>query len=323
MQSLVSALEAGDFSFAAELAELTVNESAETFELYDNWVAQLIDELEIGGMDARRLEKELARITDLPTLRSLPNRNFTNQRRRFELLAAEAAKACREGDAETASRTLENARRVWLTVHDQMHDWIGELIGLYAACHGERAVKGLWDRLMANFYVAYQAYDIANQSWEVSYQVLVDATINACRGHLSGPGRSGDCEIDEYDDRLVLTFSPCGSGGRTYRSDAATGTGPRLAPPFGHRVTTEEHDWAWNKKNVCLYCAHCCLFAERVPMQSFGYPTRVIEPPIWNGKDEGQVCRWTIYKDVKDIPEDVYQRVGLKKPARPGEPATS
>ena len=314
-------LEGGDLKAASELAELTIKESAETFELYNAWVPQLIEEIEKGVLSADALDAELARITTLPTLHDLPDRDFAQHRQRFEAKAKAAAKSCLNGNAVVARRELEEARQIWLKVHDQMHDWIGELIGIYAARNGERAIKELWDRLMADFYTAYQAYDVAKRAWEVSYQVLVDTTINACRGHLSGPERKGDCKIDEYDDRLVLTFSPCGSGGRTYLGDENTGTGPRLAPPYGHKVTTEKHDWAWNKKGVCLYCAHCCLFAERVPMQMYGYPTRMIDPPVWNGDETGQVCSWTIYKRLEDIPEHAYARVGLKKPDVPGEPA--
>ena len=315
------ALEVENFSEASELALQTIRESTETFELYNAWVPQLIEELEKGGLGKNELASELSRIAALPTLRDLPDRDFEKRRNEFEAKANQASKACSESNQESARRAMEEARQIWHKVHDQMHDWIGELIGLYATLHGERSIKSLWDRLMADFYSAYRAYDIANRDWETSYRVLVETTINACRGHLSGPGRRGDFSIVEFDDRLVFTFSPCGSGGRTYLADELTDTGPRLEPPFGHKVTTEKHDWAWNKKGVCLYCAHCCLFAERVPMQMYGYPTRVIDPPVWNGKKDDQVCSWTIYKELSSVPEDVFTRVGLKKPDAPGEPA--
>ena len=54
---------------------------------------------------------------------------------------------------------------------------------------------------------------------------------------------------------------------------------------------------------------------EHMPMDKFGYPLRVVEPPQYPdgfGADR-QRCQWTIYKDPRKVPEEIYARAGRKK----------
>ena len=98
------------------------------------------------------------------------------------------------------------------------------------------------------------------------------------------------------------------SGGRTLRDDPDSGAGPRIGPPWNLGVTTRPHDWSWNKAGICLYCVHCCQLNERMPMRRFGYPTRVVEPPVWPEARDGGKCTWYVYKDPALVPEEVYRR---------------
>ncbi|MDF2823600.1 MAG: hypothetical protein K0R68_1008, partial [Mycobacterium sp.] len=120
-------------------------------------------------------------------------------------------------------------------------------------------------------------------------------------GHLCGPRRDGAFSVTEESDRWVISFAPCGSGGRTFESAFDS-----------RRVTTERHDWAWNTVGVCLYCAHCCQLQQRVPIARLGFPLRVVEPPT----DAEPVCTWSIYKDPRDVPDAAYTSVGFDPPRR-------
>ena len=84
-------------------------------------------------------------------------------------------------------------------------------------------------------------------------------------------------------------------------------------------MTTEQHDWAWNAAGVCAYCVHCCLLNEVVPIERLGYPTRVIEPPLWPAARENATCTWWVYDDPSLIPDWVYERVGASPDRRPGK----
>jgi hypothetical protein len=120
--------------------------------------------------------------------------------------------------------------------------------------------------------------------------------------------------LHEEEDRWVFRFEPCGSGGRTLDGDANGNGTARVGPPFGFRVTSEEHDWAWRTKGVCLYCAHCCQLQERASITRLGYPVRVVEPPVWGTAEPRDYCTWSIYKDPKLVPAEAYRRVGATKP---------
>ncbi len=61
---------------------------------------------------------------------------------------------------------------------------------------------------------------------------------------------------------------------------------------------------------MCLYCSHCSLINETLPIERLGFPMRVTEYP----KDPGDKCRWILYRDPKEIPAEAYERVGKTKP---------
>ena len=107
--------------------------------------------------------------------------------------------------------------------------------------------------------------------------------LEAMRAHLCGPDRDGSLEYEEHDDRYVVRFDPCGSGGRSMRGDELEGTGSRVLAPYEFGVTQERHDWAWNQEGICYYCAHCCFALEKLPVERWGHPVRVVDPPRWGG----------------------------------------
>ena len=122
------------------------------------------------------------------------------------------------------------------------------------------------------------------------------------RGHLVGPGPGRDrWSSRRTSDRYTWRFDPCGSGGRSMRGDAIEGSPPRMEPPFECGVTTEEYDFAWNKKGVCFYCVNCCVVMQLMPIDAFGYPVRVVEPPTYPD-DRDAKCTWHVYKDPAACP---------------------
>src|SRR5215203_6737162 len=112
-------------------------------------------------------------------------------------------------------------------------------------------------------------------------ETLMLVACEAMRGHLVGPERTGDMELVELEDRFVLRFDPCGSGQRTVRGDWIERTPARMEPPYNWAVTQEKHSWNHYTPGVCLYCSHCIILMEEMPMDRFGYPVRVIDPPTY------------------------------------------
>ena len=97
------------------------------------------------------------------------------------------------------------------------------------------------------------------------------------------------------------------------QGDARDGLPPLSAPQFAWGELEQAHDFTWNEKGICGYCAHCCLLHETLPVAAFGYPVRVTTPPIAPLTKESR-CSWTVYKDLRAIPEEAYRRVGGRKP---------
>ena len=210
---------------------------------------------------------------------------------------------------------LDAARRAWCAAHDRACDWIYGLLDAAARHLGEEVIGAMWDALMSDFYATRDDYAPSARPWADSVPALLADAVASLRGHLSGQERMGEVDVTEEPDRWVVSFDPCGSGGRTHRPDTTSDGRARMEPPYGFAVTTGRHDWAWQREGVCLYCVHCCQLQERVPIQRFGIPLRVIDPPTWPASREGGKCTWSIYKDPQAIPVTAYQRVGLQKPA--------
>lgn len=310
-----TAVREGRFADAADLGRYTVREAVEAHELYRDWIAQIPVYLREHGLTDAEIAAECARVEALVALpggvRFDPDAGWAAYQAGIEAFAA----ACAAERGADALALLEGAREIWRDTHDRKCDWVYGLLDVAARRLGEGCIGDLWDVLMAPMYEYYGRYDVDVHPWPRSFELLMQIALEALRGHLSGPGRRGDIEVFEEEDRWGMRFDPCGSGGRTYRDDPEAGVGPRMEAPFNYAVTTGEHDWAWNKKGVCLYCAHCCELMERVPIQKFGYPARVVDPPTWPDGRAGKKCTWYVYKDPSLVPEEIYRRVGETKPA--------
>jgi len=301
---------------AAELARYTVQEALEAYELFTAWCREVPDFIAGRGVAPERLAADAARLAALWAGPDGAAFDGAAGWARYTGLIEAFASGAEAGAADAL--VLEQAHAVWRNTHDRLCDGVYFWIDAAARHLGEAIVGELWDVLMAPMYDYYVRYDIDTHPWARSFDLLMHYALEGLRGHLSGPGRTGSLEVVEEPDRWAIRFDPCGSGGRTLREDPDTGTGPRIEAPWNLGVTQEEHDWAWNKKGICLYCVHCCQLNERMPMRRFGYPTRVVEPPVWPEARTGTKCTWYIYKDPALVPEDVYRRVGAVKPPRLG-----
>ena len=296
------ALTDGRTDDAVALARMTVQEAQEAFDLYALWLDQLPKLLAERGVPPAvlgpphsgapvvkdRLERGWARYVELIT--------------RFEKLARSVGAG--------AASTLELARSTWLAVHDPATDQLAALFALAAAHLGEASIGPLWDEMLSDYYAGIaEKYDPAVHPWDASVERLGLYIFEAVRGHLTGPMRDGRFDVREEEDRWVLEFAPCGSGGRTYPDPGNPGRDPG-------EFTTEEHDWAWRTKGVCLYCVHCCQLQQRAPIEALGIPLRVIEPPVRPSADnQGRsTCTWSIYKDVSRTPAHAYTDVGAAPP---------
>ncbi len=221
-------------------------------------------------------------------------------------------------EAALAHERLVELKETWRRCHDRDVDHTYGLMSEIVARLGEAAIGRMWDKVVLPLFIwRYEKFNIDNQPWADALDTLMLVACEAMRGHLVGPERTGDFELIETDDRYILRFDPCGSGGRTIRGDTIEGTPPRMEAPYGWSVSEEPHPWNHYQTGVCHYCTHCIRLMEELPMDRFGYPVRVVDPPRYGVPDEsGQPvkCQWQMFKDPTTVPEEYYERVGRKKP---------
>jgi hypothetical protein len=308
-----AALRDGQTGAARDLTDQILAEAVEARDLFPSFIARARDYLLANGLTAGQLRAEEERLGALLD----PAGEGVDPEAAWHALRAaadEAVRGCAAGRGDEAAALLDAARRSWCAAHDRACDWIYGLLDAAARHLGEEAIGAMWDALMSDFYATRDDYDPAVRPWDDSVGALLADAVASLRGHLSGQERMGEVDVTEEPDRWVVSFDPCGSGGRTHRPDSTSDGRARMEPPYDFAVTTGRHDWAWQREGVCLYCVHCCQLQERVPIQRFGFPLRVVDPPTWPASRQGGKCTWSIYKDPQAVPAAAYHRVGLQKP---------
>jgi hypothetical protein len=203
------------------------------------------------------------------------------------------------GSKEDAKAMVDYFRTEMLVVHDIYAQYVQDLLAFIAKTFGEDQVEAAFRAALGTWFKErYEAYN------KMTLLERVQLTAEGMRCHLDGPERKGDFQLIEEKERFVFKWDPCGSGGALRRKAAAE-----------HRAVAsaqEAHPWTWGKKGVCLYCSHCSLVNEILPIENFGYPNRITQYP----ENPSDPCVWYIYKNPDDIPEEYYTRIGKTKPPR-------
>jgi hypothetical protein len=325
-RKIQEAIGAGRWDEAAQLGSYFVDEANVCFTLYRQWIGDLNGFLAERGVDAEVIRERNEQAVSVATL---PDGGPWKPRQHWDRFLSEVqaftAATYRE-QGEEALRLLDQMKETWRQCHDRDVDHTYALMSLIKEQLGEQAVRDMYDRVLLPLFVwRYEKFDVDKHPWDESLEVLMLVACEAMRGHLVGPERTGDFELIETEDRFILRFDPCGSGQRTIRGDWIEGTPSRMEAPYGWTVTEEKHSWNHYTPGVCLYCTHCIILMEEMPMDRFGYPVRVIDPPVYPDTNPDpnvrQRCQWTMFKDPTQVPEEFYARVGRTKPAAFGSRA--
>ena len=105
-----------------------------------------------------------------------------------------------------------------------------------------------------------------------------------------------DVNVEEGPGQYKLTYF-CPTGGMLRAS----------GKPYGR--TRDPHPWSQGKKDVCYFCTHCTTAFELESIAEYGVPDWITE------RLENGLCSQTIYKRPEHIPQEIYQRIGMSKPA--------
>ncbi|HKZ90782.1 MAG TPA: hypothetical protein VJZ50_01470 [Candidatus Limnocylindrales bacterium] len=308
------AIEAGQWDRATGYVDFFVDEGAVIFGFFRGLIPDAITYLEARGVsrgELAELNRAILAMLDLPD-----GRPFVARRRwaEFQDEVRRCLVACGAKDRDGALAHLAQLKEIWRQVQDRDVDHLYGLLNEAVRRWGEPVVGEFWDAIIGPLFQSrYEKFDTRHKPWEDSLWTNVYLAFEAMRGHLVGPDRDGSMEFSEDETRYTWRFDPCGSGGRSMRGDAIEGSPPRMESPFEYGVTEGEHDFAWNKKGVCYYCVNCCVVMQLMPIDRFGYPVRVVEPPTYPDRRDVK-CTWHVYKDPADVPERYYSDVGRTKP---------
>lgn len=314
-RKIAEAIEAGRRQDALDYIEYFDVEAAVCYNLYAQWNADAERCLADGGVseaDLQAIREELNLLVNhwiapgVPYDRLAELARYRREKARLiRLLGAPAPEAL---------AALDSWKETWRTIHDRDVDYVS---GLFNAIHirfGEAKIEEMYRNYVIGhlFNFRYERFDVSKNDWGQIFDALVYVSIEAMRGHLVGPRRDGTMAMESDDEKVVLTFTPCGSGGRVVQGDRVAGTPSRHEAPYHYQTMQGRADFHWRTPGVCHYCVHCAVLMEKLPIEKFGYPVRVVEPPRW--PDATEKCRWTMYRDPRAVPEWVYERSGEAKP---------
>jgi hypothetical protein len=297
---IAQSIDAGHWEPAAQLVDYFMEEAKVVFVIYTSWSEGFEDFLRFKEVPHEEADAESARLRS--SLDLDPERQWLELGAEAGLLANRLRAFLI--DADEAHAKLDALREGWRRLHDAYADYQAGLLTFVARRFGEAALGECYRYVLEPYLrERYGPFDVRLRPYEETVFRNAFLSYEAMRGHLCGPGRRGDLEVEEDDEKIVIAFDPCGSGGRQQRNGA-----------FG--VTQEQHDWAWNETGVCYYCAHCCFALERWPAEQWGHPVRVVDSPLYDEAhaDVPKKCTWTVYKTTDAIPAEAYRRIGLEKP---------
>jgi hypothetical protein len=304
---------------AARLANYFVDEANVCFAIYRQWIPDLRAFLREHGVEPAEIDRIDAEI--LAKL-ALPDGTPFQAYRQWDVFLTrveELVAHIHREEPAAARAALDLAKEEWRRCHDRDVDHSYGLMSEIVARLGESAIGPMWEKVLVPLFSwRYEKFDIDKHAWDEALETLMLVACEAMRGHLVGPERTGDFELVETEDRFILRFDPCGSGGRTVRGDWIEGTPPRMEPPYNWSVSSEPHTWNHGQTGICHYCTHCIFLMEEMPIDRFGYPVRVIDPPRYpdtaRDANERQRCQWQMFKDPTKVPEEYYERVGRRRP---------
>lgn len=313
-QKLREAVEAGQTQDAIDMSDYFVVEAKVCYDLYVQWLEDM--QRFASEQKITSAEWDAATRSVLRNLNHPDGRSFDAKTGWENLLAMEddLKGMVHAKQPEEALKAAERMREHWRQCHDRHVDLIDGLLSFMTDHLGEEALDRIYRFMLVPFFdKRYARFDIRKNDWGKMLDVNLYLCVEAMRGHLCGPRRWGEMELVEEPERWVFRFDPCGSCGRAIRGDATEGTPPRMESPYNYHVTRKPYPWSWSKVGIDYYHAHTCYLFEILPIEKWGYPVRIVEPPAYPGS-RCEKCVWYVYKDYRDTPEAFFNRVGKSKP---------
>jgi hypothetical protein len=199
-------------------------------------------------------------------------------------------KAIDSGDKEKAKKLAIKAQKEYQHLHDGYMVWVTGLLSYIYKNHGiscleeaERSAHTIEAKL------------VFKPPEKTDFKSVAEHRLKGLKGHMQ------PVTVEEDDEKIIMTMHPCGSGERIIQMGGYDA---------GLARVKEAHPITWGKKDFPIYCCHCPI-GELLTFDRTGDLVGVKFEPEEIGKGR---CGFVNYKNIADIPEKFYQRIGKKRP---------
>lgn len=200
------------------------------------------------------------------------------------------------GDRDAGERLLDDAVRQWRSLQEYSINWITVLLSFIADELGEEAVERALRRTGDDFVAPRRD---TGTDWDA-----LPASARAKVITRAMVANFGTVDIDEDDEKIVLSFR-CGSGGRLIDDG-------RYEGEHAYATLRERAGRTFMRDELAVYCVHCSVNNEIQPVEWGSAPTSIEYPT----DRPGEPCVHHVYKDVADIPDEAYRRIGATRSER-------
>ncbi len=195
-----------------------------------------------------------------------------------------------QGDRKRAKDLASRMYEEFNFLHDGYMFWVSGLLTYIYNNYGIDAVEQAEREAHT-----IEAKTVFKPPKETDLRSRVMHAAKAMRGHLQ------PLEIEEDDEKIVITMKPCGSGERIIEKGGYEAGLAKVRDP--HNIT-------WGMKDFPIYCVHCPVI-ELLTIEGIGHldTVRLVSEPMRHG-----FCHFAFYKNPANIPAEFYKRLGRSKP---------
>jgi len=197
------------------------------------------------------------------------------------------------GDKEKAKELANRMYKEFNHLHDGYMFWV---TGLQSYIYENYGIDAL-EKAEREAHTT-EAKVVFKPPEKTDFWSRVEHLVGGLRGHLQ------PISVREDDEKVSITMKPCGSGERLIQKGAYT-------PEVGLSTVKGPHCITWGMEELPIYCVHCPIM-EMLDIENNGDfgSVHLVKTPIYN-----ESCQFVFYKDPAYIPEELYTRLGKKKPA--------
>ncbi|MFK7977272.1 MAG: hypothetical protein AB8C02_14145 [Halioglobus sp.] len=281
------ALECGDAALAVTLVNRFQLELMTMFHSYTGW-EKAIGACIVELSSQERLQAIMAQVEDyeIAPERNVQTKGVARQWvAELEDIVAEIERGNLEGQAPRAHAIREHA----LTIHDGvMSRVVAQLSHVYAE-HTDDDLRWVFSQVMKP--------EAMDPDGKLPFREKVENIMTFTRCHLL------PFTVTEDHEKVTFMPDPCPSGARLIRDG-------HYDAPRNNAVVKGPGPLTYGREDLPVYCCHEPAM-ELVSALKTGVPLFIVDPP----EDVGiSPCRVYVYKDPAQIPDQYYERLGLKKP---------